>query len=1364
MRRRRGHEARAAIDAGLNSSDVTAADAESQRSASKRYSPLTPIASFAPDDLARLRRAAPDAYQALMQYEQMCRQNAAVVEAKEVELQRCIDVGQEVLGQMDQLQQRCSQLARERDDAVAKAKELQQRSRRHETTPPRGESSEVLAVLQRKQQELDSSLREQLRQSNAQVERLQKELEKQQQSHETLKRDLQGAVEAARCAGVKSEVAEEARRSAEASLAEMQRCVEQREREAAHAQTAQREAENTLRQQQLEWAGVLAMQRDPQQPSVELLSASALLVALHNQLQDVILMVGRSHSKKQQPSSALFSLTTRLRVPSMMSTDISAEQAAVSSSSSSALAATTPQLERWLAQSLDETTRLVPELSRLLQQLEERLRRGEVDRERNESERRAALDETQDLTRENEQLRQALMALKVEVQSLDAQTDRLREVDSLEAQRQVMHRVAALEEEKRAAQGTLQRELEQVRRQGASELALLQEQLTDERRAAEREIESLRAELNRRREDEKAASALTNAGAHLQMEQHQRTLRAIVDELELENKRLRAKAVNDVEELQAEILRLEQTVQGGESHHKRQEQQYEKELQQMAEVQHDLQQRLSSVESVAASRAEQLQRARSELDAAMAEAAHLARDVTDARQSAREAREQLAEENILLQQQMAGAVTKAQAEAKEAREAKEAVTAALTRQLRDAEIEGAKLQDALHRSTQRAKELTDSMVPVERYEEMETELMQKRELAQQLAASLAAVQVEATVLRDRLDEQQQCLRECVNQMPLSPVPQCAQVASVLQAAAKKAAARLVVVLHEQPSAALTASVSSPCDNSAVATPRQPAEETTPTFKVVRSSALSTALAPPLSCTMSPSFSPSVQQEQMEPGQSPSRTLSPPTSPVVEELSFSPALGGWNQCDQVTTFSAALEQFLKDLMSALDQLLVRPYSHSWVALRQLHDSFTGLPQRISDTHGPHGSSNNINGVAFLENEGLEKQHQEKGEEKKDQDEKQQREQHEQEQHHHQPQTYEDDAMLSAVVDGILEAYVDACATLFHQLRRHAISYVQEKEGGYQRSSHRLNAAWESRMLNATRSVVEREQELCTQLLTAQQKLLRAQQSAQDAQTQLDDVTARCQEFSTRVEHLEERLAAKQREWEMERIQWRDTVNTLQSERDTQRRDNEELREELQRRLEELQAELHSAREAESQIRHDTEAVRTEMQQEILRLERELQEARASQSKAGHALQDIREQLAASNVSLQQRQNEEAARARRAERTIEALQQELSNAHAAHQAVLHSLSEEGNRCAAAEEQSKTLSRQLLEQCGQTEELEQRVAGLQEAWRVQQQVLDTEAQKTEALQKVNRALEQRLAEVEGDREPLRQQLQSLLLLQPR
>ncbi|RNF01337.1 hypothetical protein TraAM80_07036 [Trypanosoma rangeli] len=837
---------------GLNSSNV-AVDAEHSRSVSRNVYPLTPLASFSTEDLAQLRRSSPDAYQALLQYEQLCRHDTAVIEAKEAELRRCISVGQEVLEQLDQLKARCSQLAGERDVADAKTRELERQLRRLEAAPHRGESEQPSAAMQKESRKREDLLREQLHHCEAEVQQvrthakeLERELQEQRLVHDALKRDLQGAVQAARVAGVRSEAAETARRSAEDSLQEMRSRVEMQERELSRARAAQRELEEVFRQRQHEWATTSALYRDSQKPSAELVTAAALLVNIHNQLQEVAQEMGRSHSRKQQPSLMASSQVTRLRLPTAV-TDNAATESSL----------TPGQLEHWFAHSLEETLHLVHELSRASQQVEERLRRCDSELERVSSERQVALDDARNLDRENEQLRLALVALKEKVQALDAQTDRMREADSLEVRRETNLRLVALEEEKRAAQAAHQRELERTRRQGALELASLQERLETERRMMEREICLLRAELNQCREEQKLSTPSTGRGTTArspsndvllpEMKRQQLALQNRVEELGAENLRLRAEASQEMSEFRAEITRLEQLVQDGRSRYERKAQLHEGEMENIVQLKQELQQRLHEEESAALQRIEELQLEKERLSAvertlksellkactqlgsmtaeneqAMtilrrhheAELVEIKRELETLQRSTEEKSARLTAENAGLREEL---------------EVKDVAIAALNRQLCDAGIEAAKMQDTIHRFTQKAKGLAEGTVSVDRYEEIETELMQEREQVHVLVSSLNAAQMQMEELRGKFDEQQTRVRDCLRQLPPSPAQQFAGVASLLQVVQTKAVTRLLAMLDE-PQSDYAPRLGSQREEVEVATPHVFVGDSTPIVK------------------------------------------------------------------------------------------------------------------------------------------------------------------------------------------------------------------------------------------------------------------------------------------------------------------------------------------------------------------------------------------------------------------------------------------------------------------------------------------------------------------------------------------------------
>ncbi|RNF19015.1 uncharacterized protein Tco025E_04262 [Trypanosoma conorhini] len=1399
MRRGPRQDPRPARDTGLNSSDV-AAGAERPRSVRRNVYLLTPLASFSTEDLAQLRRRSPDAYQALLQYEQICRHDTAVIEAKEAELQRCIDVGQEVLGQLDQLKARCSQLADERDGADAKARELQQQVMGLEAALHRGEGEQPSAAVQGESRKTQDALREQLRhcetavqQSQTHEKALERELQEQQLLHDALKRDLETATQTARIAGVRSEAAETARRSAEASLQEMGSRVEAQERELLRARAAQRELEEELRQRQQEWATAAALQHDANKPSAELLTAAAMLVTLHQQLQELAQETGRSHSRKQQPSPVAFAQFTRLRLPTVATVGATAESALAPG-----------QLEHWFADSLEETSHLVHELSRASQHAEERLRRCTSEVEHVNAERQRAHEEVLNLGRENEQLRLALVALKEEVQALDAQTDRLREVDSLEVRREASLRLAALEEEKRAEQAAHQRELERTRRQGALELASLKEDLETERRTLEREVRSLRAELNQWRAEEKSAAAsagrvatalsTSNDEQLAAMKRQQLALQDKVEELGAENLRLRTRALQELEELRAENTRLEQAVQDGRTRYQRQAQRHEEAMENLEQSKQELQRRLREEESAALRRIEELQLGAERMSAvertlrgellnvcsqlegttaererAMAllresheaELAEVQRELATVRQCVEEKNSRLTAENDDLRQQL----ERTQCTKAEELGAKDVAIAALNRQLCDAGIEAAKMQDAIHRSTQKAKGLEEETVPVDRYEEIETELMQEREQVQALVSSLNAAQAQLDGLRGNLDEQRTCVRDCLRQLPPCPARQLAEVASLLQAIQKKTTTRLLAILDD-PQLVYVPRFSLQREEAEVATPRVSIDGATPMSTGMQRVDFSPVVSPPNTSPLPPLLQQQQQQQQqlrVEP--SGSRTLSPPTSTLEDDLSPPSTPGVWQPHELAAAFSSGLHIFLRDLTLSIEQVLLRPYTHAWESLERLcrlclgaspTTATTGLSatpkaQPVATDGGVAGSSNgglndeNENNSAAATTTSV--RHEDAN----------------------------DDAMWGVVAGRIVEAYVDACAVVLRRAYRATASCPRGGEETPQRTSQHPNMQGEERVRHGACVGEERERErgpaLLLQLATAHSKADAAQRSAEEANAELGKVSSRYNEICTRVEHLQEQLAAKKHEFETERGQWRETVSKLQLELAARRQSEEERQKQLLREADELrvelqnvQTQLRAARDEEEQIRRDAGKTREEMQEETRRLERELQAARAAQEKARQAQHEAREELAAAKLALQQRQDSGVSRVKQAEQEIEKLQQELSEARAAHHSVQRLLQTEKLRSEAAEGHSTDLSNQLTEQHLQTETLEHRVTELQEAWWLQQAAIDAMTQESEALQKVNRVLEERLAKVESEREPLRQQLQSLILLEPR
>ncbi|ESL07658.1 hypothetical protein TRSC58_04649 [Trypanosoma rangeli SC58] len=1362
---------------GLNSSDV-AADAEHSRSVSRNVYPLTPLASFSTEDLAQLRRSSPDAYQALLQYEQLCRHDTAVIEAKEAELRRCISVGQEVLEQLDQLKARCSQLAGERDVADAKTRELERQLRRLEAAPHRGESEQPSAAMQKESQKRDDLLREQLHRCEAEVQQarthakeLERELQEQRLVHDALKRDLEGAVQTARIAGVRSEAAETARRSAEDSLREMRLRVETQERELLRARAAQRELEEVFRQRQHEWATTSALYRDSQKPSAELVTAAAMLVNIHNQLQEVAQGTGRSHSRNQQPSLATSSQVTRLRLPTAVTDNTTAE-----------CSLTPGQLEHWFAHSLEETLHLVHELSRASQQVEERLRRCESELERVDAERQVALDEARNLGRENEQLRLALVALKEKVQALDAQTDRMREVDSLEVRRETNLRLVVLEEEKRASQAAHQRELERTRRQGALELASLQEHLETERRMMEREICLLRAELSQCHEEQKLSTPFagrvttalspSNDEQLSEMKGQQLALQKRVEELGAENLRLREKESREMAEFQAEITRLEQVVQDGMSRYKRQAQQHEEEMKNMVQSKQELQRRLREGESAALHRVEELQLETKRLsDVECTLKSELLKACTQLESATAEERAmtllrgrheaELVETNRELEtlrrstEEKSARFTAENAGLREELEAKDMVIAALNRQLCDAGIEAAKMQDAIHRFTQKAKGLAEDTVSVDRYEEIETELMQEREQVHVLVSSLNAAQVQMEELRAKFDEHQTRVRDCLRQLPPSPAQQFAGVASQLQVVQTRAVTRLLAML-DGPQSDYASGAGSQREEVEVATPHAFVGDSTPMSSVLQS----VGSSPLARVSMASTPRHRLQQPQLHVESSGGRSLSPPTSALEDDLSLPSTPGARKLHELAAAFSSGLHKFLSDLTLSIEQVLLRPHTHYWESLERLQrlclssssttatTDFNTTPKAqpvatdggVAD--GNSGSLNNANENNWMEAAAAA----------------------------HVPEDTDAGAMWSVVAGRIVDVYVDACAGVFRRACRFTSGYPRDGEEASQMASHYPNTNGEERVRRGSGGTAERGQFMSLQLSATQLKAAAARRSFEGEHAELGEVKSRYSEVCTRVEHLEEQLAAKKREFEAERGQWRETVGKLQLEHATRRQGEEERHQQLLRRADELRVELQNvrtqltaARDEEKRIRCDAGNTREEMQKEMYHLERELQTVRAAEEKARQTLRDVSEQLAASKQALQQRQDSDMSRATQSERDVEKLKQELGETHAAHQFVQRLLQTEKLRSEAAESHSKDLSNQLAEQHLEIVALEQRVSELQEALWLQQAAVDAMTQEGEALQKVNRVLEERLAEVESEREPLRQQLQSLLFLEP-
>lgn len=76
-----------------------------------------PLHRLRNDEISAVRHQIPAVYEALVQYDSLYLNAEARMEAKENELTRCIEVGQEVLMQLNAVRQRCSEISDERDAA-----------------------------------------------------------------------------------------------------------------------------------------------------------------------------------------------------------------------------------------------------------------------------------------------------------------------------------------------------------------------------------------------------------------------------------------------------------------------------------------------------------------------------------------------------------------------------------------------------------------------------------------------------------------------------------------------------------------------------------------------------------------------------------------------------------------------------------------------------------------------------------------------------------------------------------------------------------------------------------------------------------------------------------------------------------------------------------------------------------------------------------------------------------------------------------------------------------------------------------------------------------------------------------------------
>lgn len=77
-----------------------------------------PLHRLRNDEISAARHQIPTVYEALVQYDSLYLNAEARMEAKENELTRCIEVGQEVLMQLNVVRQRCSEISDERDAAL----------------------------------------------------------------------------------------------------------------------------------------------------------------------------------------------------------------------------------------------------------------------------------------------------------------------------------------------------------------------------------------------------------------------------------------------------------------------------------------------------------------------------------------------------------------------------------------------------------------------------------------------------------------------------------------------------------------------------------------------------------------------------------------------------------------------------------------------------------------------------------------------------------------------------------------------------------------------------------------------------------------------------------------------------------------------------------------------------------------------------------------------------------------------------------------------------------------------------------------------------------------------------------------------
>nr|CCC93468.1 conserved hypothetical protein [Trypanosoma congolense IL3000] len=410
----------------------------------KKYELVTPLASFSPEDLSRLRHTSPDVYQALLQYEQLCRNSAAVVDAKEAELQRCIDVGEEVLGQIDLLQTRCAQLTKERDDAVANNREQKVRF--------------------------------------------------------------------------------------EGSMADLKKLLGEREERVRELMAKQQNGE------------VEGHRHEETKVSVMGIPSAAQIVVLHNQLLELIGHVSEILSKSES-ATPVASSARRMSVASIPAGGDNEEAALF--------------LERWLADSLQQTIQRAKELASAFQLLSRHIELSEDQLDQSVKKHQECEGNISALQHENEHLRQTLVVLQEEVQALDKQTDKMDEFNLDHYKDKLMEK---------------ENELEEERHRHSAELLLLHEKHEEERQRVEEEIRSLRAELARCREGATPHATndkLPGSQESLPLDQQKQRLQGLVSDFDSEKHRH-----------EEEVDQLEAALRDGKASYQRLVTQYEEELQQ----------------------------------------------------------------------------------------------------------------------------------------------------------------------------------------------------------------------------------------------------------------------------------------------------------------------------------------------------------------------------------------------------------------------------------------------------------------------------------------------------------------------------------------------------------------------------------------------------------------------------------------------------------------------------------------------------------------------------------------------------------------------------------------------------------------